>query len=211
VNLEHQHKAIFTAEKAVLDRVFKRTRGNDLLQISHGQIIYSENARVLRTFFLDVQAAPSTHPKRFIQGTPDCLPIESESIDIVLLVHTLDDAQDPLSIVQEAYRVLRPNGQLIIIGFNRSSLWHWLHPVLRFPAQWTIGKIKRLLRAQDFDITQHDTFCFWPPNILLETLGLFCLPYAGAVAMLVATKNIPGLTPLMINHFGGMQTPCGIK
>lgn len=206
VNPIKRKTTVIAASIAALDRVLKNMRGNDLLQIGEPEhASYSENARVLRTFFLDANVH-AQHQKPFIQAHASCLPIQSESIDIVLLVHQLDSAKDPLAILQEAYRVLRPNGQIIIIGFNQWSLWNCLHRDSPFHSVFFAGKIKRLLRALDFEVTQHDSFCFWPPSVLLETLGLFCLPYAGAVSMLVATKNIPGLTPLLINNFNTVRT-----
>jgi SAM-dependent methyltransferase len=195
------------AEKAALNRVFKTMRGNDLLQISDSHYDhYSETARVLRTFYLDQHTKPN-FKKPFIQAQADCLPIQSESIDIVLLIHQLDEKKEAHSILQEAYRVLRPNGQLIILGFNRCSLWYWFHRVSLLPSGFYPGKIKHALRALDFEITQHVTFGFWPPNVFAETLGLFCLPYAGGEAMLIATKKIPAvIPPILIKNFAGIRT-----
>lgn len=190
------------AEKAALDRILKNMRGNDLLQIGDAeQAGYSESACVLRTFFLG-NNPNGYQQKPFIQAHSHCLPIQSESIDIVLLLHQFDATKDPLAILQEAHRVLRPNGQIVIVGFNQWSLWNCFHRTARFDSMFTPRKIKRLLSAVDFEVTQHETFCFWPSSVCLEMLGLFCLPYVGAVAMLVALKNIPGMTPLAINNFG---------
>jgi len=211
VNPKKQKTSVVAASIAALDRVFKNMRGNDLLQIGEpAHANYSENARVLRTFFLDADVHDH-HKKPFIQAHPDCLPIQSESIDIVLLVHQFDSAKDPLAILQETHRVLRSNGQMVIIGFNQWSLWNCFHRKARFDSVFFPAKIKRLLSSLDFEVTLHESFCFWPPSVFLEALGLFCLPYAGSVTMLVATKNIQGMTPLVINNFGTVRTPIGIK
>ena len=201
---------LFSEEKAMLDRVFKNTRGNDLLQIGgpHDARLI-ENARVFRTFFLD-ERRHSDQSKLLIQASLDCLPIQSESIDIVLCLHQLETAKNPKAILREAYRVLRPNGQLIIMGLNRFSLWQLLHQEKNQTILHSPGKIRRCLRKVNFDILMHETGCFCPPfkNIttaksflFLETLGQIFLPYAGAVYMLVATKNIPGMTPLIVSNF----------
>lgn len=211
MNLAKQNKAILSAEKTVLDRVLKNMRGNDLLQIGKSDDpAYSESARVLRTFYLDANVQPTQQHRSLIQGHPDCLPIQSESIDIVLLVHQLDSAKNPLAILQEVHRVLRPNGRIVIMGFNRWSLWNCFHQTMRFHSEFFPTKIKRLLNSLDFEVTLHETFCFWPPSQFAEVLGQFCLPYAGAVSMLVATKNIPGVTPLVIHNFRSVRS-CGVK
>ena len=69
----------------------------------------------------------------------DELPLESDSIDTLIAHHTLDFADNPHQVLREIQRVLTPQGQLIIVGFNphsllglgarirgisRKSLWH---------------------------------------------------------------------------------------
>lgn len=51
------------------------------------------------------------------------LPVASDSVDAVLLPHTLDFAADPYAIVREADRVLSGEGQLLVLGFRPWSLW----------------------------------------------------------------------------------------
>ncbi|MEY2855540.1 MAG: hypothetical protein RL030_2672 [Pseudomonadota bacterium] len=53
----------------------------------------------------------------------DQLPIQTASIDAVLLPHTLEFHGDPQAVVREADRVLTGEGQLIILGFRPWSLW----------------------------------------------------------------------------------------
>ena len=51
------------------------------------------------------------------------LPIQSASVDAVLLPHTLEFQPDPQAVVREADRVLTGEGQLIILGFRPLSAW----------------------------------------------------------------------------------------
>jgi SAM-dependent methyltransferase len=51
------------------------------------------------------------------------LPIESQSIDLLVLPHVLDFSPDPHTVLREAERVLLPEGRLLITGFNPWSLW----------------------------------------------------------------------------------------
>ena len=51
------------------------------------------------------------------------LPVESDSIDAVLLPHTLDYSDRPHAILREVDRVLRSNGQIVILGFKPGGLW----------------------------------------------------------------------------------------
>ena len=51
------------------------------------------------------------------------LPFESESLDLVLLPHALEMAEDPHALLREVSRVLIPGGRVVLTGFNLTSLW----------------------------------------------------------------------------------------
>ena len=51
------------------------------------------------------------------------LPIATQSIDLVVLPHVLEFADEPHQILREVDRVLMPEGRLVIVGFNPWSLW----------------------------------------------------------------------------------------
>ncbi len=51
------------------------------------------------------------------------LPIESNSIDAILLPHSLDFSDHPHAILREVDRVLRRDGKLIMLGFRHGGLW----------------------------------------------------------------------------------------
>jgi SAM-dependent methyltransferase len=51
------------------------------------------------------------------------LPFASDSIDAIVLPHTLELVEDPYAVLREAERVLCAEGCLIICGFNPWSGW----------------------------------------------------------------------------------------
>ena len=51
------------------------------------------------------------------------LPFDCDSLDLVLMPHVLEFAESPHQILREVERVLMPEGNLIISGFNPLSLW----------------------------------------------------------------------------------------
>jgi SAM-dependent methyltransferase len=53
----------------------------------------------------------------------DSLPFRSDSIDAILLPHTLELVEDPYAVLREAERVLTGEGCLMICGFNPFSGW----------------------------------------------------------------------------------------
>jgi|GEM_PF-1513844 len=50
------------------------------------------------------------------------LPLEDNSLDGLVLLHTLDFVANPHDAVREMARVIRPGGQLLLVGFNPASL-----------------------------------------------------------------------------------------
>ena len=56
-------------------------------------------------------------------GVSSELPFASDSIDALILCHTLDTSSVPHSVLRECQRVLLPNGHLFVISFSPYSLW----------------------------------------------------------------------------------------
>jgi SAM-dependent methyltransferase len=53
----------------------------------------------------------------------EALPLPSQSLDLVVLPHTLELADDAHQTLREVERVLMPEGRVVVIGFNPASLW----------------------------------------------------------------------------------------
>ena len=50
------------------------------------------------------------------------IPLESDSVDVVIAHHTLEFVDNPHQVLRELHRILTPQGQLLILGFNPHSL-----------------------------------------------------------------------------------------
>ena len=53
----------------------------------------------------------------------DALPMHDNSVDLVLLHHSVEFSENPHQVLREATRVLAPGGNLVIVGFNPWSLF----------------------------------------------------------------------------------------
>lgn len=145
---------------------------------------------------------------------PDTLPVRSDSIDLVLLPHTLEFERMPHRILREVDRILIPEGHVVILGFNPWSLWGFFALLLRgrkqAPPPWCarfIGqtRIKDWLQLLGFDVVLLKPFFFRPPLAheglmrrlqWMEKLGAKLWPGFGNVYLLVAKKRITTLTPI---------------
>jgi SAM-dependent methyltransferase len=67
--------------------------------------------------------APDLSPGVTLCAPLASLPFASDSIDAILLPHTLELVEDPYAVLREAERVLCAEGCLMICGFNPFSGW----------------------------------------------------------------------------------------
>jgi len=154
-----------------------------------------------------------------ITGRWDVLPFASDSVDLVVLPHTLDFSEDATTVIQEACRVLIPEGRLLLFGFNPFSLWRfnsYLSQAKREnktkPASCglkSVGFIKKELKQQNFQIIDQDYFLFQPPmkNIrMMEKLGFlnkfsrFGLRGLSGVYFIEAQKKVEGMKAVQISR-----------
>jgi len=143
----------------------------------------------------------------------EALPLAPDSIDVILLPHTLEFTDDAYQVLREVDIALRPNGYLIVIGFTPLSFWG-LRRLFSFrkKAPWcgsfrTPGRIKDWLRLLSFEVVQFDRFLHCPPILhqklfdkltFMEKFCKRCLPMLGGGYILVAKKKVQGVTPLRI-------------
>jgi SAM-dependent methyltransferase len=136
----------------------------------------------------------------------------SDSVDAIILPHTLELTDDPHQVLREADRSLIPDGHLVILGFNPRSLWG-IRRVLTRKRQkmpWdthflSLNRIKDWLGLLGFD-TLHCHYLFQRPPLksrrLLEKLHLhgpssgYGRKYLSASYILVARKRTVVMTPL---------------
>lgn len=84
----------------------------------------SERYAIERGYAHTQPSQPDEHGVRRLDVADfSVLPFSSDSLDWVILPHTLDEHPDPHGVLREAYRVLRAEGRMIILGFNPLSLW----------------------------------------------------------------------------------------
>ncbi|GGY40804.1 hypothetical protein GCM10011297_12220 [Bacterioplanes sanyensis] len=140
---------------------------------------------------------------------PDAWPLMDQSLDLVVLQHTLDMSRRPHQLVREASRCLVSSGYLIIVGFNPWSFWgaqRWLR-TFSSELPWlsntvSAGRLCDWLTLLDFRIESVQNIAhLWPIKAFNEGLsrridrvlmGRRWLP--GNAYLLVARKTIAGVT-----------------
>ena len=147
----------------------------------------------------------------------DALPFPSNSLDLVVLPHTLELARDPHDTLREVERVLVPEGRVVIVGFNPASLWGLrqnlgclrhrlgLGGELYLPSTGDfIGyrRVRDWLRLLGFEVEGGRFGCWRLPlrseaglarMAWLESAGARAWPVLGAVYLVEAVKRVRGM------------------
>jgi SAM-dependent methyltransferase len=149
----------------------------------------------------------------------DALPFDTQSLDLVVLPHSLELAHDAHLALREVERVLRPDGRVVILGFNPASLWGLRQRLGRMrrglgfgrrrpmflPAAGDFIGYRRLrdwLRLLSFEVEAGRFGCYRPPVTSerwltrfewAEQFGDRWLPVFGAVYALTAVKRVRGM------------------
>ncbi len=115
-------RALIAAETLVVAEALDDVFGWECLQIG----AWGEGRQLLgacRTRHRAILARPGLSAEADILGRPSQLPVMGDSIDAVVMPHTLEFASDPYAIVRETDRVLVGEGHLVVLGFQPWSLW----------------------------------------------------------------------------------------
>ena len=172
---------ILEAERGRLDRILPNLFGCHLVQVGQvaGSALLAGSRIPNRSIIdLDVDAWPSCYP--VVCGSPLALPIESDGVDVVLVLHVLEFEEEPHKAVREASRVLVPEGHLILTGFNPWSLlglWRLFRRAGGTPP-WcghflAPGRIKDWLTLLGFDLLVFDFHFLRPPLVGQRLLHRF--------------------------------------
>jgi SAM-dependent methyltransferase len=114
---------VLAREQAYFDRTVTDIFGYNALQLGLPEHDFLRGNRMPLRFSAGNQAGNA------VRLCCTELPFDSDSLDLVVLPHVLEFAEYPHQILRETERVLRPEGNLIISGFNPRSLWG-LHKAL---------------------------------------------------------------------------------
>ena len=141
----------------------------------------------------------------------DELPFDSHSLDLVVLPHVLEFAAEPHQVLREVERVLIPEGQLIICGFNPASLWGARQGLARITGRHylprageliSMPRMKDWLKLMNMGVSRSHFGCYAPAcktdkwlrrHAYMDKAGARWWPYLGAVYIVQAIKRVKGM------------------
>ncbi len=105
------------------------------------------------------------------------LPLLESMVDVALVVHGLEHAENPLDMLQEVWRVLAPQGRIILVVPNRRGLWAASESTPFGHGQpFSSGQISNLLKEAKFTATHWRSALYLPPfhnETMLKTARSF--------------------------------------
>lgn len=103
----------------------------------------------------------------------DCrLPFAAGSFDRILLVHALEEADDPAALLTEAVRALAPNGRIILVAAARGGLWARAENTpFGHGRPFTRGQLERLVREAGLEPAAWSQTLYVPPWTPLLSLA----------------------------------------
>lgn len=158
-------------------------------------------------------------PRAHLVSDFAALPFPENSLDLVVMPHTLELNVDPHGVLREVARVLVPDGKVVLTGFNPVSFWGqaqqrarlyqrlgfgqpFLPNAMPCLGYWRVRDWLRLLNLE-LDLAHSHFGCFRPALrsqvwlerfAWLDRLGARAWPIFGSVYLLVAVKRVHSMT-----------------
>jgi SAM-dependent methyltransferase len=207
-------------ERAELDRAVADMFGYHALQMGLPELDALQANRMPHKWFAlsEADAVASTRRPDIVTDF-GALPFEENSLDLVVLPHSLELNVDPHTTLREVERVLVPEGKVVICCLNPASLWGlrqrrahiyqrlgfgelFLPDAGDFIGYW---RLRDWLRLLSFEV-ETSSFGCWRPAFTsekwlerfawMDKVGERSWPIFGAVYFIVAVKRVRGVTAI---------------
>ena len=189
-------------ELAQYDSAVDDVFGFRAVQVGLPEVDFLRHSRIQFRFALALE------PGAALAADPLQLPLASQSVDLLVLPHVLEFHHNPHEVLREAERVLMPEGQMVISGFNTASLWR-LRQIFssKKESPWDakfIGllRLREWLRVLGFELNGGMFGCYAQPFrqkrwlerfAFMEKAGARWWPIAGGIYVVRAVKRVHGM------------------
>ena len=168
-------------------------------------------ARTRRTALIAIAGVPGAT----LIAEPAALPLQSDSVDVMLLPHTLEFEPDPHEVLREVGRVLRGEGELLVLGFEPLGSWSLRNAFTRGGCppglRRTISesRLADWLKLLGFEVGTAERFLYAPPvralhtgkaRDWLERIGRRAWPRMSGAYLLHARKRVHSMTPVRLRN-----------
>ncbi len=161
---------------------------------------HARNVHAMMPVWQGADTWPKEGKNRVFLSNASAFPVENSCYDRILLVHYLENTDSLQSSLQEIWRVLKPNGRLLVIVPNRRGFWargDW--SPFGHGTPFSLSQVCYVLRDNLFVQEHTQGALFMPPfksSFILKTTNLFerlgrsILPIVAGVHMIEASKQV---------------------
>lgn len=169
---------------------------------------------------------PSGRPNVSVLCEETRWPIETDGVDRLIVLHGLEASEQPVSLLDECYRALAPQGRGLFIVPNRAGLWSRRDRTpFGFGRPFSLGQLEAQLAYVGLKPERHVAALFQPPTerpfwlrtgrVLDRIGGRVSNRFAGGVLIVEVTKQVPapprpGLTEALrrpLKVLDGLKSP----
>jgi SAM-dependent methyltransferase len=196
-------KSLLELEASIVQSFLEEKFGYYALQINFPEFNFLSTSRIKNHLFSDGN-------RKNIDFLVEALPFDSDSLDLVVCPHLLEQIKDKQQFFDELYRIVIPNGYCLLWSFNPFSFAGIRHSVgfdNNFP--WNSNFMsssfcQQLLKSRGFVIEEAKIFNYQPIffddkdfySPFFESIGDRWFPLLGNVYCILARKDVPGMTPI---------------
>jgi SAM-dependent methyltransferase len=192
---------LFAKEQEWLDQIVPDIFGYHAIQLGMPQVDLLRESRIVHRLTVDPVARAG------VRAQWHELPFDTQSLDLCVLPHVLEFNSNPHEILREIDRVVRPEGRILIIGFNPWSLFGvkklWNSRGYPWQGQFvSLVRMKDWLQLLGFEPSAGRLACYIPPCesvqwqrrwSFMEGMGNHWWRVGGGVYMLEAIKRVQGM------------------
>ncbi|WP_425091771.1 class I SAM-dependent methyltransferase [Tropicimonas sp. S265A] len=153
-------------------------------------------------------------------------PVETGSVDKLVVLHGLETSENPTAVLEEAHRVLRPGGRGVFIVPNRAGLWARRDGTpFGYGRPYSLSQLEAQVKRQGFVPERHASALYAPPSekrFWLRSHGMWersgqkmSAVMSGGVFLLEVSKQVykptragtPEVVRRPLRVLEGIQTP----
>lgn len=121
----------------------------------------------------------------------DAIPLPDQSVDRILMIHSLEHSETPNATLREVWRVLKSSGRVLIITPNRRSIWAQLDDTpFGHGNPYTMTQLTKILRDHQF-------------TTLRSLRGLYIIPSQNTLVQSIFPL-CDSVGPKMFSKFSGV-------
>ena len=146
------------------------------------------------------------------------LPLLESVVDVAIVVHALEFTDSPGEMLKEIWRVLAPQGRLLLVVPNRRGVWaRFDSSPFGYGQPFSRPQLSRLLRESQFSAVSWSHALYFPPSTkgmvlssasAIENVGARLMPAISGVIVVEAVKQVYATgSGKRVRRFAARQRP----